>query len=211
MAAKLITLEEFKDYAGLGPKSRSDKDGLIGACIDAAGDDLRSALSFDLDLQVYDERYDGNGSPYLPIHMFPVATSPLPVVEENGVPLVVAFGYNVNADVIIDPGPITRLTSWMYRQNGPNVVFGGSSGLQPRWSEGFQNVHIVYTAGYSPVPEQFKMVVRYLAKRYFDEADQKKIGFARRASGPNSAEFMADLPEVMQSVIRINRRTYLAR
>ena len=204
--ADLITLEEFKDYLGQGAKKSPAQEDLMKACVAAASNMVRDALSLDVDQRSYDEIYDGNGRPFLPLRNVPVAPSPLPVVTENGAALTVTAGYDVTADVAVD---FER--GYLKRQLGPTVISGQRSFFPGSWTRGFQNVRAVYTAGFSPIPEEFKMLTRYLASRYFVEPDERRIGKSRVGQGSHSTEFIEGLPEMYKEIIRINRRTYLAR
>ena len=204
--ADLITLEEFKDYLGPGAKKVSDQEDLMKRCVAAASNFVRGALSLDVDLQSYDEVYDGNGRPFLPLRMAPVATSPLPVVIENGVALIVAFGYSITVDATVDP-----VRGYLARMPGPTVVPGTNSPFPARWTKGFQNVHVAYSAGFATVPGEFKVLTSYVAARYFAETDERRVGVSRRGQGSHSTEFIEGLPDLYKEIIRINRRTYLAR
>jgi hypothetical protein len=204
--ADLITLEEFKGYLGLGAKKVADQEDLMKLCVTAASNFVRDALSLDVDLQSYDEVYDGNGRPFLPLRMAPVATSPLPVVTENGMNLVVAAGYSISADATVDP-----VRGYLARLPGPTVIPGTNSPFPARWTRGFQNIHVIYSAGFAVVPGEFKLLASYVSSRYFVEPDERRVGVSRRGQGSHSTEFIEGLPDLYKEIIRINRRTYLAR
>jgi hypothetical protein len=204
--AKLITLEEFKVSLGLTAKADSGKDDLMNAAVEAGSGAVQDALNFDVLQTAYDETYDGTGLPYIWLRQVPVISSVPVTVQENGLSLVSAFGYSAAADVVVDP-----VRGQIMRQNGSNVSVGVSPNWPARWSEGFQNVRVTYTAGYAVVPEQFKMVTKYLAARFFKEFDEKKVGVSRRTTGAHSVDFISELPDVYQQILLANRRTYFAR
>lgn len=201
----LATLKEFKDWLGTGAKSNSVSDPLLNSCLDAASDWVREQVNRDLTQQAYDERYNGNGLPYLSLNQVPVATSTLPAVEEDGSALVVAVGYDLTADVILDP-----VKGWLNRQPGTTPSFGVSPGIPGRWSLGFQNVRVVYTAGYATIPPSLKSLALYVAARYWKESDRKEFGVLSRSTGSHSVTFLQGLPEIYKETIRRNKRVYYA-
>jgi len=203
--ADLITVEEFRNYLGLGVKANESQNELMAACVSAGSEWVREALNRDLDLRAYTEKYDGTGLPYIWLRQIPVAASPIPTVVENGTALVVAAGYNVAADVILDTE-----RGVLFRQDGPTSSVG-TSRLPNRWSLGIQNVDIGYTAGHSVIPADVKLLTRYVAARFWKDVDQKTIGISRRSAGPHSTDFMTDLPEILRQIVDQRKRVYFAR
>ena len=204
--ANLITLEEFKLYLGPETKLNTKNDDLMNACVASSSNLVRDLLGRDVDLQAYNENYDGNGLPYIALRQIPVALSPIPVVTENGVALVVGAGYSPNADVLVDP-----VRGWLNRNTGPTNVPGNFSESPGRWTISFQGINVVYTAGNSPVPEDLKLLTRYIASRLWHDSSRKSGSVARRSTGTNSVEFLQTIPDVYKEIVRTNRRVYFAR
>jgi hypothetical protein len=204
--ADLITVEEFRNYMGLGVKANETQNELMAACVSAASDWVREALNRDMDFRAYTETYDGNGLPFLWLRQEHVATSPIPTVVENGTALVVKAGYDVTADVTLDPE-----RGVLYRQSGPTQIVGNVSRLPNRWSIGIQNIAITYSAGYSTIPADVKILTRYVAARFWKETDSKAIGISRRSAGAHSTDFMTDLPTLYREIVDQKKRAYFAR
>src|SRR5207245_11182832 len=124
------------------------------------------------------ETRNGNGRQKLFSDVRPVATSPLPVVTENGTPLVVAFGYSPGADVTFEPASGT-----FYRLTGPAMLMTRWPGVAGRWAQGIQNVGLTYTGGYVPaaMPEDLKLLAKYITAVFWKSMDRKEIGVARRS------------------------------
>ena len=204
--ADLITVEEFRNYIGLGAKANESQNELMSACVASASEWIREAVNRELDFRAYAEKYDGNGLPYLWLKQDKVAASPMPTVTANGTALIAAPGYGVNADVILDGE-----RGVLYRQSGPTQIVGNVSRLPNRWSIGIQNISATYSAGYATIPSDLKLLARYMAAVYRKEPDTKAVGVARRTTGAQSTDFMKDLPEMYQQTILQRRRVYFAR
>lgn len=147
------------------------------------------------------EYYDGKNNASIRLKRSPVASSPLPVVKENGVALVVAVGYSDTADVILK-NPGEPMGSWLTRRPGATAVPSGSR-VPGLWCPGVQNIEATYSAGYATIPPDIRLVVKYAASFLFAQPDRNRIGVSRRqGKDGSSTDFFEKLPEVYRDILQ---------
>jgi hypothetical protein len=202
--ADLITLEEFKSYLGPDVKKSSQNDTELSAHVASASDWVRDEINRDMDERAYTEVLDGNNQQMIQLAHEPIKLSVVPVVVENGVALVVAFGFSSSADVVVKPGTLApRESAYLARVMGPSAPITPAYAQPGRWAPGFQNITVTYTAGFdaASMPPAIKGLTKYIAARFWKEADRKEIGIARRATGGRSVDYAKDLPDPYKTTI----------
>ena len=206
MAQEIITLEEFKSFLGDDAAARSDKDPTLTMFKTAAEDMIRGECGLPGIPQNFDQRtYTGElhsgrrGQSYLFPNQRAVAASPLPTVKENGIDLTVAVGYSSTAHVTLDPstGCLTRQPISQAYNSAPWDIYS-KKGL---WAEGNHNIEIGYKGGYSPIPNDLKILAQYCAAYVWKNSDRKELTVKRRTDQQGSTEFFENLPEFYKAIL----------
>lgn len=132
MTSHLTTLQKAKDWLGVTDASQ---DGKITANIARASAMVRKYLGYDPTQQSYlDEAYDGNGAAILPLRAQPISDVSALSIDGVEIPRAnssTAFGYFFDKKVLHLRGA--------------------------RFSRGYQNVIVSYTAGYTQLPEDIEL------------------------------------------------------
>jgi len=199
--ADLITLQEARQYMGFPADTAQDT--ALASIIAAASQAVRSRCSRDFDLRAYTEIRNGNGRRSIMAMRSPVAASPAPAATENGTTLAVSTGYAPTADVIVDLDD-----GLFYRQPGQTQVPGSSVYYPGRWARGVQNVVLTYTAGYSAIPDDLKLVVKELCAMYWKHTDRKEWNIMSRSDGQRSVNLLDKLPERHRDILDLYTRPF---
>jgi hypothetical protein len=207
--ADLISLEQFRLYAKI---RTSDSDELLeDIIIPAVSEAVREYTGFNWDLRTYDpELVNGNnrsglyarqaGKPGPPIDVAQTMTA-----TENGTALVVSTGYDVEADVIVDPE-----RGLFIRRSGPTQRTTSVSSLASgdRWQPGAQNIALVYTSGYTTttLPADLRIVCLYKAQMLWRHSDRKLVGISTRSGEKSNVGLLDDLPALYKTILDGRRR-----
>lgn len=191
--ATILTLQEAKAYLKL--QETSDHDPEITAIMNAVAQAAEDYCSRKFTYASYTERKNGRGLRAIRLDNPPRDSSTSIVVKENGTTLVVAAGYDVSADAVIDNN-----TGYIYRQSGNTVVAGRLTQVPGVWTPGILNIQVDYTGGFGggaapPMPESVKLFCKYAVAHFWKHTDRKEIGFSQRADGQRSVTFLEDFPK----------------
>lgn len=110
------------------------------------------------------EKYDGNGTEYLQLNSWPVdSITSVAVVSDDGTSTTLAAS-EYRAD--LTNGGLYRLSAeaqfWPW-EDGPST----RRRRYPYWPCGFQNITVVYVAGYSDIPDDLERVaIQFVIDRY---------------------------------------------
>jgi hypothetical protein len=198
--AEIITIEEFRQYLRSEPDS--DVDEALTEVLKAASEYFRGATNLNFDQRAYVETRNGPGRKTIMVAQPPVAASPLPTVVENGKALIVAAGYSETADVVVD------LADGFFHRRAGSTLVPGTGDYPAVWSRGAQNVVISYTGGYpaASMPADARLFVKWLAALYWQDAEDKRTGVARRGTANSSVDFLTEIPPMYQDIVERWRR-----
>lgn len=204
MADDLITLKEARLY--LGFPDQDSEDALLSAVIAGVSQAIRQDCTRHFTTRQYSEVINGRGVRAIFARDAPVAASPAPAVSENGVALAVAAGYSNSADVSVN-----LEEGIFYRLPGSSAVSARVPIQVGVWSEGINNVQLVYTAGVdvADVPPDLKLAVKYAVGMAWKHADRKEIGVKSRSDGQRNVDFLDDLPAIYKAIIGNYARPFL--
>lgn len=155
--ADLVTATEYKTYAGI---SGSDLDTVIGVMIDIASVQIRRYcgrnLTTGFESASRTEVYDGNGYKELQLTEWPVTsiTSVTQVLDDGSTSALASTNYRVEGAT----GRLVRLAArtGRFATSTWGEVSSPGWGWEPGWDDGFQNWSVVYTGGYSTIPDDLK-------------------------------------------------------
>lgn len=198
----LVSLADLKAYLFPEGAPDSSPDGILTDLLGSVSESVRTwtGVTFGTPTSAT-EYYDGKNNRSFRLSRSPVPASPLPVVKENGVALVTAVGYSDTADVILK-NPGDPMGSWLARRPGGTAVPFGSR-IPGNWSPGVQNIEVTYSAGYTEIPADIRLVVKYSAAYFFAQPDRNRIGVSRRqGKDGSSTEFFEKLPESYKDILQ---------
>lgn len=155
--ASLISIAEYKVWAGI---SGTAQDALLTVLVDAVSAEVRRwcdrNLTNGFESASRTERYSGMGEQTIQLTEWPVAsiTSVTVYTADGTAEVLDSSTYRVNGD----SGVLSRIDP--KRARFPVTAFGSvdaTFSTQPWFEEGFDNVQVVYTGGYSTIPADLKM------------------------------------------------------
>ena len=155
--ASLISIAEYKVWAGI---TGTAQDALLTVLVDAVSMEVRRwcdrNLSNGFESASRTERYDGTGEQTIQLMEWPVASITSVTIYTAGgdTEVLDADTYRVNGD----SGVLSRIDPVLARF--PTNAFGtieSTFSVQPWFPAGFDNIEVVYTGGYSPIPADLKM------------------------------------------------------
>lgn len=178
----LTTLAYVKDYAGI---TVTTYDSYLTNRLNAASAIIQTKLNRSFPLQTYTEYYDGVGSTTLQLRNTPV----------TAITSITLNPYSSTPTVINGSDIIFNLTT--------GLVSVGSSSLHAGWFgydyySGQQNILVVYTAGYSTIPQDLQEAVAqvvtrmYLARGADLTMSMEKIGDYQYMRAKDAAQFLTD-------------------
>jgi hypothetical protein len=178
----LTEVARVKEYLGV---TTSSDDDLIQRLIASASAFARTYVSRDLTKTDYDQWFNGNGQPRLMLPQFPVISVTTVEVDGRAVPQALT--------------PIS--SGWLFDDNMiylRNFVF----------NRGFQNVHVVYTAGIEgPMPLDLEQAVIELV----GEGLKKRTRLGKQSESLNGQSITyttKDLPDAIKLVFDQYQRVF---
>ncbi len=191
----LFSLSEFKTHEGI---VGSDLDAVITQLISAASAYFDKSTKRKLESATYTEDYSGTGDRVLSLRHYPVtALTSISVSADRTFPassLIPAGDYVLDKEA----GLVTQVSSStieIFRTN-------------PVWSTGRYNIRVVYTAGYTTVPEDLKEAAIVWAS--WKLAKRGAVGLTSETIGSHSRSFNqgSKLPvEIAQTIKAYSRGT----
>ena len=134
----LCTLPEVKEWANI-PAGVGPQDSILQALIARVSANVRQYCSRDLDATLYTETYNGSGSSRLYLRNAPVTAVTSVTINASPVPLASS---PVGSGYLFDNSSI-YLIGFGYSNPVSGLGAGGGN-----FTRAFQNVTVVYTAGY---------------------------------------------------------------
>jgi len=170
--AELTSVADIKTYAGI---TSATDDTLLGVLLDAAEDMLRrycDRLDGWSDAE-FTEKIDGSGRNTFIVTNTPVFTSPSPVVvirsSATSTETVDAGGYRFDTET----GEF-RYTGGAYW--GFDFGWDADTHCPRGWPEGFQNIEVTYTGGYTTIPEALTQAAKDATLwLYYQRRDDKSM------------------------------------
>ena len=188
----LTTLANVKGWLS-PPLTTTADDALLTRLITAASRFIETWLDRQIASQAYSERRDGIGGVKLAFANVPVtAVSSLAI---DGIAIPPAPDPNT-------PGYVFSATL-LYLQG---AIAGGTKNIY-RFSPGFQNVAVSYTAGYATTPPEIEQACIELIVLRYKERD--RIGqVSKNLAGEVVAFTQKDMPADVQTILNQYRRTF---
>lgn len=176
----LTTIAEYKVHAGI---TGTGEDALLTVLLGVVSAQIRRACGRNLtngfESTSRTETYDGNDTDRLQLKEWPITsiTSVSQIDDAGTSTALAATEYRIDAD----PGHLFRIgaVSGRFPRDSFGEPVGPEFGTYPCWTAGCQNWSIVYTGGYSTIPDDLKNAVWRLmdiayAKRRTDPGKQSE-------------------------------------
>jgi hypothetical protein len=172
--ADLTTLEDFKAYARV---VASTDDPMLRSMIAAYSAAARSYLNRDITSASYSITRDGRGTSMMVLPQYPVTAVSSVIVDGKPISAQTAFGL---------PG---------YRFTESAIILDGF-----RFTPGFGNVQVGFTAGYATVPADIAEAVNEWVALRYREID--RIGFASKSLAGETVAFITKaMPDGVKSAL----------
>lgn len=193
----LASVADFKTYLNV---TNTTDDALISKLLTQASVRFESLCGRRFGVRSYDEFYDGDGTRTLPLRQHPVIGVSSVHLDDDASPIPAATGTT-------DPG--WRLVDDVVIINGvsgpvfPSPFFLDKSTYYFR--KGRRNVRVVYSAGYSEIPDDIQAAVIELAALKYKERLRLGLG-SESMAGMNATFLPAIVPLSVMSVVEQYRR-----
>ena len=183
LANALITLEDFKVYAGIDAAVSKD-DTLFELLINSVSARFDTETGRVLKSAAYTDLYlDGNGERDLDLPNYPITA--VASVYEDDILLVVGALYD-----------------YLFVAGGPLAVNGILRRVNAVWSLGSQNIKLTFTAGYVTVPSDLQMACLKQCAREWQTQKTSSWGETSRSFGDGSISYETkDLLDDVKAVL----------
>lgn len=148
--ADLITLNEYKVFNGI-TDADIDRDNMLSSIISGWSLSVENYLDIGIASATRTEYYNGNGSNFINLNHYPVISITSITFDAQGEEPEVIAGSN-----------------FVVREDMGTVKFKPTSTNQRSFSAGWQNIKVIYVAGYATTPADIKMAMFRLVKQAHD-------------------------------------------
>lgn len=182
----LTTLSNVKSQLGF-KDSDTQFDAKLTRFMNAASDTIESLCAREFTSQSRTELAHGNRSNTLIPLQYPItAVTEIRISSErdwgNSLTLVPATEYGISND-------------------GLSITF-----YNQVMSAGFDNVRIIYTAGYSTIPADLEMAVLWATEFYYLNNNRGDMGRTNISKQGESVSILEDMPKMIRSIIQMYKR-----
>lgn len=184
----LVDLDLAKIYLKI-PTLETSLDDIVKFFINTASDRIEQETRRKIKKQAYTEYHHGRSSNMLLVRQWPIASSPFPQVFLDN-----SADFAANSEVDADSIRVGD-------DNNTIVLLGQRIPL------GYNNVKVVYTAGYDPVPSDLQNACLWFVSWYHRARDAGDIGRTSKTKGDETISFLQDAPKDIIDVILSYKRT----
>jgi len=142
----LITLNEYKVFNGLNTADLN-RDNLLSSLISGWSLSVENYLDIGIASRTRTEFYNGNGTNYINLNHYPITSITSITFDAQG-----------------DTPEIFLGTDFVISQDMGTVKFSPLAEESRSFSYGFQNIKVIYVAGYLTIPADIKMAMFRLVK-----------------------------------------------
>lgn len=183
----LVTAAEYKTSRGI---SGTAYDTRIGEAIDVASARVREYCGRNLtngfESAARTEVYDGTGTDMLQLREWPEIT-----ITSVKFLSSVASGAAVYGETLDASGYYADERGRLYRTNGVGWAWTHDGTTRDEWPEGNRNIQVVYTGGFSTVPDNLKEAVMILVDAWFQSTQRDAVGLNQEARGVDNRQYAA--------------------
>jgi len=184
----LVTLELAKLYLKI-PALETTQDDIVTFWINASSDRIEQETRRKLKAQSFTEFHHGRSSNIILLKQFPVSSSPFPQVFIDG-------SSDFGSETEVDSDSI-RLAD-----DSNSLVLLGQ-----RFPSGYQNIKVIYTAGFSTVPSDLQNAALWMITWYHKAREGGDIGRESKSKGDETISFLQKAPSDIKDAILAYTRT----
>ena len=185
-ANALVTLALAKSYLKI-PTAETSKDSLIEFFINAASDYIEAETDRKLKSQSITEYQHGRATNTLLLKQYPVTGITGLYSDQSG-----KFS---GSQETIDP------ESYVIGDDGNSLIY-----INNAFQRGYNNLKIVYTAGFAAIPSDLQNAALWLVSFYYRMQDTGDIGRTSKGKGDESVQILQEAPqEVKNAIVRYRR------
>lgn len=173
----LTDLATVKDDLGI---SKTDYDSILERMINAASQSIEKYLDRVVKEATYTEFQDGRASNKILLKEYPVSSITSLHIDNDG---------DFDANALIDSGD--------YSIDSESMLL-----LRHRtFTKGYQNIKVVYVAGYSTVPSDIEHAcIEYVNYLYVRRSD-RRVGVKSKSKGGENITFVEGIPELIAQML----------
>jgi len=185
-ANALVTLALAKSYLKI-PALETSQDSIVEFFINAASDYIESEIDRKIKSQTITEYQHGRASNILVLKQYPVTAISSFATD--------SAGKFTGSETIVDPAEYT------IGDDGNSLISLGSF-----FPKGYNNLKIVYTAGYATVPSDIQNACLWLVVYYHKMRENGDIGRTSKGKGDESVNILQEAPMEVKNMFSRYRR-----
>ena len=187
-ATELVSTANLKTYLQI---TGSTYDTALEAIKDAVEDWVKGFVDRDLLVTAYTEYYDGDGSGLLRVRQYPITS--ITSIHADPARLFAAATLIPSSDLITDVDQ--------------NDNIGIIELYTYRFLRGIKNIKVIYSAGYSTVPDRLQYAVKLMCAREWTIYEKRLAGMTVQQIGEKSVTMEIDaIPKAAMDILNKYRR-----
>lgn len=187
-ANALTTTSMAKTYLKILPLSDTSQDALVELLINASSTYLQAECDRSFVAQSVTEKRHGRSSNLILLKEWPVNT-----ITELRID---------SAAIFTDPATLIDPTAYQIADDGNSVLL-----LAQKFPKGYNNVRVIYNAGYAAIPSDLEHACLWLCTWYYRMRESQDIGRKSRSKGDETTEMLQSAPQEVRDCIRRYKRT----
>lgn len=185
----LASLNQLKTQLGF-KTSDSQYDGKLQLFLDAASQWVQTYCDRIFDQGTYTELFHGNNSNVIHPRQYPVTSLTELRID--------------NARAWSDPNTLIDSTDYGLDSTGVAVFY-----YDAVFPGGYNNVRLIYVAGYSSIPADLQMATIWTAEWFYHHNNRGDSGRTSKSKSGENAAMLADVPPMIKSLLQKYKRIEL--
>lgn len=185
-ANALTSLAFAKSYLKI-PVAETSQDTIVEFWINAASDEIESSTNRKLKAQALTEYQHGRRNNICVLKEWPINAITSLAIDETA--------------QFTDPATVLTSTEYVIGDDLNSVVL-----INRTFPNGFNNIKVVYNAGYSTVPKDLENACLWLISYYHKMRDSGDIGRTSKGKGDESITILQEAPKMVTDAILRHKR-----
>jgi uncharacterized phiE125 gp8 family phage protein len=183
----MTTLAFAKSYLKI-PSLVTTDDDIVSYFINAASDELERQCDRKLKAQSITEVQHGRGQNIIQLREFPVNSITSLRLDRDG--------------VFTDPSTLIPATSYAIADHGNCLLYKHAT-----FPKGYNNIQVVYNAGYSTLPSDIEHACLWLVFWYYKIRNAEDIGRTSKTKEGETVSYLQEAPQMVKNAILAHKRT----
>jgi len=121
-------------------------------------------------------------------------------------PIIAVSQLNIDSTALFtDPATIVPPTDYMITDEGSCLLY-----ISRHFPSGFNNIKILYTAGYTTVPSDLEVACLWLVEWYYLHRTRGDMGRTTASKGAESVAVLAEMPKMIREILIDYKRSEFA-